>query len=53
MIDASSLSVPDLQPTKDGSAEIQRLRLNEQGEFIDPWPDGFFEESYREVFSLG
>ncbi|MFV1964547.1 MAG: DUF3696 domain-containing protein [Pirellulaceae bacterium] len=32
---------------------IQRLRLDEEGEFIDEWPHGFFEESYNEVFGTG
>ncbi|MBE0659966.1 MAG: AAA family ATPase [Bryobacteraceae bacterium] len=53
VIGPSSVSVLYVQPTGDGSAEIQRLRLNEAGEFIDPWPDGFFEDSYREIFALG
>ena len=26
------------------------LRLNDKGEFIDPWPHGFFEESFKEMF---
>jgi hypothetical protein len=28
-----------------------KLRLDENGDFIDAWPDGFFEESYNEVFA--
>lgn len=27
------------------------LRLDPQGDFIDEWPEGFFEEGYREIFS--
>jgi hypothetical protein len=26
------------------------LRLDDHGDFIDEWPGGFFEESYREIF---
>ncbi len=26
------------------------LRLDEEGDFIDEWPEGFFEEGYREMF---
>jgi hypothetical protein len=26
------------------------LRLDEEGDFIDEWPHGFFEEGYREMF---
>ena len=28
----------------------QEMRLDEEGQFIDSWPDGFFEESFREMF---
>jgi len=34
----------------DGSSRVLRLRLDEQGRFIDEWPGGFFEESFRELF---
>ena len=30
-------------------AEVQRLRLDEEGDFIDEWPDGFFPERLREL----
>lgn len=26
------------------------LRLDEKGRFLDPWPKGFFEEGYKELF---
>jgi AAA ATPase domain/Protein of unknown function (DUF3696) len=26
------------------------LRLDEEGDFIDEWPDGFFEEDFNEIF---
>ena len=26
------------------------LRLDEEGDFIDEWPDGFFEEGFNEIF---
>lgn len=35
--------------TSEGST-VKELRLNDQGEFIDPWPHGFFEESFDELF---
>jgi predicted ATPase len=34
--------------TPDGTV-ANRLRINEQGEFIDPWPCGFFEERIEEL----
>ena len=30
-------------------AETQRLRLDEDGDFIDDWPNGFFPERLREM----
>lgn len=35
-----------------GSASIVRvLELDHQGDLLDPWPGGFFEEGFRERFS--
>lgn len=34
---------------EDGSS-VQRLRLDQDGEFLDPWPDGFFPERMAEIF---
>ena len=31
-------------------AKMQRLRLNQQSDFIDKWPGGFFEEDFNELF---
>ncbi len=28
----------------------RNLRLDKDGDFIDPWPGGFFEDDFREVF---
>lgn len=32
---------------------VRELRLDESGEFLDEWPDGFFEEGFRERFGGG
>lgn len=29
---------------------VHRLRIDEYGEFVDPWPKGFFEERAKELF---
>lgn len=31
-------------------AEVHRLRISEDGDFIDAWPNGFFEERAKELF---
>lgn len=35
--------------TERGS-EVRQLRVDERGQLIDPWPGGFFEESFNELF---
>ena len=29
---------------------IHRIRIDKDGEFMDPWPRGFFPERMREVY---
>ena len=48
----TSVSVLYVQPAGRNGAEILRLRIDASGEFVDEWPDGFFEESYREMFPV-
>ena len=35
----------------EGATVITPLKLGKQGQWLDPWPDGFFEEGFRERFS--
>lgn len=44
----SDVNIVYVDRTEVGSYCLE-LRLNENGDFIDPWPNGFFEEGYREV----
>jgi hypothetical protein len=47
----SDVSVLFVNPANaERGCDTQRLRLDEEGEFIDEWPDGFFEEGYQEIF---
>lgn len=43
------VGVIHVQKTDSGSVATE-LRLDEQGEFIDRWPEGFFEEDFAERF---
>lgn len=43
------VSVIYIDRQEDGSKCIE-LRLDEDGDFIDEWPHGFFEEGYEEIF---
>lgn len=33
-------------------ASVQRLRLGERGELLDPWPTGFFDDSLSDVLQV-
>lgn len=49
-LEVEDVSVIYVDRTPKG-AKCKLLRLNEEGYFIDEWPDGFFEEGYKERFS--
>lgn len=49
-IDAGNVCVLYVDQNEDGSARVQRLRLDEDGDFVDEWPDGFFDERMEELF---
>lgn len=42
------VSVIYVTKSKDGS-RVQRLRVDDEGEFVDAWPDGFFPERLNEL----
>ena len=48
--DISVLYVEADAPHMGGSA-IRQLRLDENGDFIDHWPSGFFEEGFDELMA--
>lgn len=48
-ITPEQISVLYIQSGKDG-AQIMNLEVTEDGDFMDPWPDGFFTEREKELF---
>ncbi|MEI6703983.1 MAG: DUF3696 domain-containing protein, partial [Deltaproteobacteria bacterium] len=44
------VSILYVQPTKTGSV-IRVLELDAEGQFLDTWPGGFFEEGFKERFA--
>ena len=50
-ITPDDVAVLFVQPEKEGYSTVLNLRLDENGEFLDPWPGGFFEEGFNEMFS--
>lgn len=49
-LDPRNVSVVYVDQGPDASATVKPLRLNEQGDFIDEWPHGFFDERLDELF---
>lgn len=45
-----ALSVLYFEPQSDGSTRVKNIRVSTQGDFIDRWPRGFFEERGKELF---
>jgi hypothetical protein len=37
-------------PSGSTTTRVYRLRIDDQGEFLDPWPRGFFDERAEELF---
>ena len=48
-LDPSAVSVLYVDPDAAGGSTIAALRLDENGDFVDEWPDGFFEEGFGEL----
>jgi len=48
-ISSDDIGVVFVEPLARGSRFIE-LRIDEEGDFIDEWPGGFFEESFHEKF---
>ena len=48
---ANDVSVVYVEPGGSEGSQIYPLRLDEYGEFLDDWPDGFFEEGFNEMMA--
>ena len=44
------LSVVYFEPQPDGYTKVKSIRVSRQGDFMDRWPRGFFEERGKELF---
>lgn len=44
------LRVLYFEPQPDGCTKVKNIRVSTQGDFIDRWPRGFFEERSKELF---
>lgn len=49
-ISASDILILYVGQDPTGAATIRELRLDDNGEFLDHWPGGFFDEQFNEMF---
>ena len=49
-IASDEVTVLYFNPLPDGTSEVKYLRVSRDGDFMDRWPRGFFEERDRELF---
>lgn len=50
LIDQDTVVLLYIDPSSDGSSTVKRIRISKDGEFIDRWPRGFFQERWKELF---
>lgn len=50
VVSAEDVSVIYVQPTSSGSLILQ-LGLDQSGNFVDEWPDGFFDETFKDFMA--
>ena len=50
-LDPSDVSVIYVDANNTNGSTVQQLRLDEDGEFLDHWPHGFFEEGFNELMA--
>lgn len=50
-LEAKDVSVIYIDRGQRGPATVRQLRLSDDGEFLDQWPGGFFEERLDEIFA--
>lgn len=48
-ISSDDVCVLYFHPQGDGTTKVKRLRISKHGEFMDRWPNGFFNERDREM----
>ncbi len=49
-INFENVAILYFQPKGDGTTSIKTLRLSPDGQLVDRWPGGFFEERYKDIF---
>ena len=47
---SDDIAINYFEPLPDGSTKIHILRVTQDGDFLDRWPNGFFPEREQELF---
>lgn len=50
MLKPQDLCVLYFDPQTNGTTAVRKLRVTPEGDFMDRWPNGFFEERGKEIF---
>lgn len=48
----SDVAVLYVDNTEEAGANVRRLRLGAQGELLDPWPTGFFDDALADILGI-
>ena len=46
----NDVSIYYFEPQGNGETKVRPIRISPEGDFLDPWPGGFFEERYEDLF---
>lgn len=46
-IDSDQVAFYYVEKDDDGNSHIRKMEINKNGQFIEPWPSGFFDKSYE------
>lgn len=49
---AGQVAILYVDNTTDEGVSVRRLRLGDQGELLDPWPTGFFDDSLADILGV-
>lgn len=49
-VHAQDVAILYVEQVEGGGVQIRPLRIDDDGEFLDVWPDGFFDERMKEVY---
>ena len=49
-LNSEDVCVVHVGPDEANAAQLTEIRLSESGDFLDEWPNGFFEERFDELF---